>query len=173
MSAAWFADTGLDLDTLDQLQADGYSQLVLPATSVTSTPTNGSTAEPFQLTTSHGTGMTAMATDADVVDRFTDDPGDPVLAAHQLVAELAQIYYEKPNDDTPRAVVANAPASWSDDPAFVSALLGALVDNPIIEPVTTSGLFTAFPSTSSCHTQCKLSGPVSGGTLPAATRTLN
>ena len=43
--------------------------------------------------------MTALATDSDVVARFTDDPGDPVLAAHQLVAELAQIYYEKPNDD--------------------------------------------------------------------------
>jgi hypothetical protein len=164
----WFADSGLDLSTLDQLQANGFSQLILPAASVTSTPSNGSAAEPFQLTTSHGTGMTAMATDGDLVARFTDDPGDPVLAAHQLVAELAQIYYEKPNDDTARAVVAEPPPGWSDNPAFVSALLGALADNPIIEPVTTSELFAAFPSTSSCHTQCKLSGPVSGGTLPAA-----
>jgi hypothetical protein len=165
---AWFADSGLDLDTLDQLQADGYSQLILPAANVMSTPSNGSTAEPFVLTTSHGAGVTAMATDSDVVARFTDDPGDPVLAAHQLVAELAQIYYEKPNDDTPRAVVAVAPASSSDDPAFVSALLGALADNPIIEADTTSALFAAFPSPGSCHTQCKLSGPVSGSTLPAA-----
>jgi hypothetical protein len=165
---AWFADSGLDLDTLDQLQSDGYSQLVLPAASVASTPANGSSAEPFQLTTSHGAGMTAMATDGDVVARFTADPGDPVLAAHQLVAELAQIYYEKPNDDTPRAVVAEAPAGWSDSPAFVSALLGALANNPIIDAVTTSGLFGAFPSPGSCHTQCKLSGPVSGATLPAA-----
>ena len=43
-------------------------------------------------------------------------PGNPVLAAHQLVAELAQIYFEKPNDTTPRAVVAVAPTGWADQP---------------------------------------------------------
>ena len=44
--------------------------------------------------------MVAMASDDDLAARFTSDPGDPVLAAHQLVAELAQLYYERPNDIT-------------------------------------------------------------------------
>ena len=44
--------------------------------------------------------MTAMASNADLASRFTGPSSDPVLAAHQLVAELSQIYYEKPNDFT-------------------------------------------------------------------------
>ena len=39
-----------------------------------------------------------MASDDDLTARFTSDPGNPVLAAHQLAAELAQLYYERPND---------------------------------------------------------------------------
>ena len=97
-------------------RTEGYSQVVLPAGSVPSSPTDGSAAEPFQLVPTHGSAVTALASDSDLAGRFTADPGDPVLAAHQLVAELAQIYYEKPNDDTARAVVAVAPPGWSDRP---------------------------------------------------------
>ena len=46
--------------------------------------------------------MAAVASSADLTARFTGAPGDPVLAAHQLAAELAQIYFEKPNDITAR-----------------------------------------------------------------------
>ncbi len=54
--------------------------------------------------------MTAIASSAALSARFTASTVDPVLAAHQLVAELAQIYYEQPNDDTARAMVAVAPS---------------------------------------------------------------
>ncbi len=51
---AWISDRGLDTTALDQLQADGYSQVIMPAGSVSSPPTNGSTAKPFVLATSGG-----------------------------------------------------------------------------------------------------------------------
>ena len=54
-----------------------------------------------------------MASDDDLTSRFTSDPGNPVLAAHQLAAELAQLYYERPNDISVRAVMAVAPTSWT------------------------------------------------------------
>jgi hypothetical protein len=164
----WFTNTPVDASTLAQLGTDGYSQVVLPAGSVPSSPTDGSAAEPFQLVPTHGSAMTALASNSDLVGRFTADPGDPVLAAHQLVAELAQIYYEKPNDDTARAVVAMAPSGWSDSPEFVGALLGALAGNPIIEAVTTTDLFNTFTAPSACHNGCKLPPVTAGAGLPVA-----
>ncbi len=165
---AWITDDTLDNTALDQLQANGYSQVVVPSGSVASPPTNGSAVEPFTVVPGRGPAVTAVAASADLTQRFSGSPGDPVLAAHQLVAELAQIYYEKPNDDTPRATVALAPTSWSDDPAFVDALLDALTANPIIQPVTVSQLFAAIPTDTSCHQDCRLTGGGGAGGLPAA-----
>jgi hypothetical protein len=163
---AWITNDSLDGATLTQLESDGYRQVILPADSVSSPPTNGSTAEPFQISTAHGPPVTAMVSSADLSARFSGPPGDPVLAAHQLVAELAQIYYEKPNDPTPRAVVAVAPNDWSANPSFVDALLGALAVNPIIEPVTTTALFGTFAGPATCRSGCRLLSSNGGSGLP-------
>jgi hypothetical protein len=170
---AWIADDATDPAALAQLQADGYSHLILPSTAVSSTPTNGSAAESFVVDSSTGAAMTSFASSSDLATRFVRSNDDPVLAAHQLVAELAQIYYEQPNDDTPRAMVAVAPSSWSDDPAFVNALLDALTANPIIESVTTTELFDTFPATTNCRDSgCRLlAGGGTGGLPTAAIRT--
>jgi hypothetical protein len=164
---AWISNSPLDLATLTQLASDGYSQVVLPAASVSSSPVNGSTAEPFELATAHGT-MQALAANTDLASRFTGAPGNPVLAANQLVAELSQIYYEKPNDATPRGLVAVAPSNWTADPAFVSALLTALNGNPIVQAVTTSGLFGTFATTANCRSDCRLLPTTGHSGLPVA-----
>jgi hypothetical protein len=166
---AWITNDALDPTTLTQLSSDGFNQVILPAGSISSSsPTDGSTAEPFPLAGTRGTTMTAMASNADLASRFTGPSSDPVLAAHQLVAELSQIYYEKPNDTTPRAVVAVAPNDWVPDPAFVTALLGALAGNPIIQPVTASGLFDAVGAPIPCRDGCRLVGGATGTQLPVA-----
>ena len=106
--------------------------------------------------------------------RFAGPAGNPVLAAHQLLAELAQVYYEQPNDDDPRAIVAVAPTTWPDDPAFVDALLGALDGNPIIQSVTASNLFATFTDTAglsgSGAGRCR-AAPGPAVSRPAAIRT--
>jgi hypothetical protein len=164
---AWITNDALEPATLTQLASAGFNQVILPAAGVSSSPTDGSTAEPFPLAATHGPPMTAVASNGDLASRFTGAPGDPVLAAHQLAAELAQMYYEKPNDTTPRAVVAVAPNDWVADPTFVTALLGALAGNPILQPVTASGLFDTVGAPTSCHDGCRLlGGPGSG--LPVA-----
>ncbi len=162
---AWITTDGLDDDALSQLEVDGYDQVVLPASSLSSSPTNGSAAVPFVLAPGHGASMTAVASSADLSARFTGSPGNPVLAAHQLVAELSQIYYEKPNDETPRAVVVVPPSTWSDNPAFVDALLGALDNNPVVEPVRVDQLFASF-APASCRDGCRLVGDPGGVGLP-------
>lgn len=149
----WISDDGLDGAALAQLRTDGYSRVIVPAASVSSSPTDGSAAVPFVMSSNTGAAMTAFA--STLSTRFVHPTNNPVLAAHQLVAELAQIYYEQPNDDAPRAVVAMPPRGWTDDPAFVAALLGSLVGNPIIQPVTTNQLFDTFPNATVCHVGCR------------------
>jgi hypothetical protein len=164
---AWITGDGLDAATLTSLAAAGYSRVVLPSAAVTGSPTNGSTAQPFAVG-SNRAPMTALASSADLAARFTGNPGNPVLAAHQLVAELAQLYYEKPNSVTPRAVAVVAPTAWSADHAFADALLGSLDSNPIVEPVTISTLFALFPTVASCRTGCRLVPPTGVAGLPTA-----
>jgi len=166
----WIADTPLDTGTVTALAADGFGQVVLPAGDLSSAPAEGSTTQPFPLGGVRGSGVTAMASDDDLAARFTSDPGNPVLAAHQLVAELAQLYYEQPNLITPRAVLAVAPTGWAVDPAFVDALLGALDGNPIVLAQTTSQVFGLFPQPAPCRTTCRLTGAVTGGLPVGAIR---
>jgi hypothetical protein len=166
---AWVTNDALDSGSIGQLATLGYSQVVLPSAGVNTPPADGSATEPFSLSTAHGHQVTAITSDADLSARFAGSATTPVLAAHQLLAELAQIYYEKPNDSTPRMVVAVAPNGWKDNPTFVAALLSALVDNPIIEPVTTKNLFAAFGPAAACRDGCRLQNVGSGGApLPVA-----
>ena len=152
----WITGDGVDTATVTALADDGFDRIVLPASQLTSIPTNGSTTAPFTLSGNRGVQVEAMAADDDLTSRFTSDPGNPVLAAHQLVAELAQLYYERPNGLTPRAVMAVAPTTWNDDPIFVDALLGALNGNPVVQAVTTGQLFSQFPTPATCRSGCRL-----------------
>ena len=164
---AWITGGGLDPATIGTLTSDGFQQVVLPASQLSAIPTYGSTTAPFVLNGARGSTVRAMAADDALTSRFSSHPGNPVLAAHQLVAELAQLYFEAPNGITPRAVMAVAPPGWNDDPAFVGALLGSLNGNPLVQPVTTAQLFALFPNPATCRSGCRLRSGGSGG-LPVA-----
>ena len=163
--SAWITNDGVDPATLSLLETDGYRQLVVPSSSVPGAPTNASSAVPFPLSPSSGNPLVAVAADADLASRFTGAPGNPAVAASQLVAELAQIYFEKPNDNSPRIVAAVAPTGWADDPTFVATLLGALDGNPLVQPVTAATLFTVVP-TGTCRTACRSAVGAGADALP-------
>ncbi|HEX3563794.1 MAG TPA: DUF6049 family protein [Acidimicrobiales bacterium] len=167
-AGAWITNDPVDDATLAQLQTQGYNQMVIPASDVTSAPTpsaGGSTAAPFTIASAHGAAFTALTADADVSSRFAADPGDPVLAAHQLLADLAQIYFEGGNTQSVRGVAAVPPTNWTADPAFVKTLLGGLAtQNPVVQAVTVTQLFQALSTPVACKTQgCKLAPPTSAG----------
>ena len=164
----WVAGGPVDGATLGALVQDGFQQVVLPSTAVSGVPGSGSTTQPFVLADGRGSSVVGMTAAADLTLRFVAAAGDPVLAAHQLVAELAQLYYERPNGTTPRAVVAAAPAAWTADPAFVDALFGSLGTNPLAEPVTLRQLFALFPTPATCRGGCRLAAPGGPGGLPVA-----
>jgi hypothetical protein len=167
-AGAWITNDPVDDATLAQLQTQGYNQVVIPASDVTSSPTpaaGGSTAAPFTIASAHGPSFTAITSDADVSGRFAANPGDPVLAAHQLLADLAQIYFEGGNTQSVRGVVAVPPTNWSANPVFVKTLLGGLTgQNPVVKAVTVTNLFQALGAPVACRTQgCKLTGAPKGG----------
>lgn len=165
---SWVTNGSLDTGTVDALDADGYRQVVVPPSAVSQPPANGSTAIPFTVSGSRDSQLVAVASNPDLTARFAAASSDPVLAAHQLVAELAQIFFEAPNADTPRGVVVVPPTDWSPSPAFTDTLLDALDSSPLLAPVTLAGLFAAVPASTSCHADCRLTFGSAGTALPSA-----
>jgi hypothetical protein len=163
----WVTGDGIDDATLAQLATAGYDQVVVPPSDVTSSPSTGSSAEPFTIDSPHGSAFTALASNADLTARFASDPGQPVLVASQLLAEMAQIYFEYPNGTAPRAILAVPPTGWVPDPTLVATLTAALASSQILEPVTVSNAFAAVGSPAPCDGGCRLES-TSGGTVPAA-----
>jgi hypothetical protein len=173
-SAPWITNDGLDDNTLAQLAAVGYNQLILPPADVSSSPVNGSGAEPFTINSTHGSSFEAITSNADLATRMTAHPGDPVLAASQLLGELAQIYFEYPNLSSARAVVAVPPTGVTPNPSMISTLLTDLSNNPFVQGVTTADLFQTLSTPAACHGGCKLTSSSSSGSstnsgLPAGT----
>jgi hypothetical protein len=71
-----------------------------------------------------------------------------VLAAHQLLADLATIYEDQPGAG-PRGVVLLAPRSWTPDRQFVRAVVAGLTGPdalPVTSPVTLDTFFDTVPN---------------------------
>lgn len=166
----WVAQAPLDGAALVQLAPD-YGHVVVPATSVSGPGSEFTVTQPFTLSSGHGPGPAAAVTDQGLDALLTPRAGtDPVLAAQQMLAELALVYYERPNltgadgAPAPRGVVAAAPAAWAPDPTFVTALLAGLKGNPVVEPVTLDQLFAQVPI--GADGQATVRRPVAPGTAP-------
>ena len=115
----------------------------LAATQGGGTPTLG---QPFDLVLGRGQSVVAAAADPSLTAHFAAAARDPVLAANQLLADLALVHYEAPgSSEAPRGLVAVPPAGWQPDAAFDQTLLAGLTANPNVRPVTLSTFFTTVP----------------------------
>lgn len=128
----------------------GLCDLVLPLSNLTTSPSAQTISAPLGV--SNGAASCAHGTTVAV-----SDPGyaaivaaatSPVLAAHQLIADLAQTYFENPNSSATRGVVV-APRAWSTSAAFVATLESGLRANPMLQPVMLSSFFSAPAATDS------------------------
>ncbi len=93
-------------------------------------------AHPFSLQLTRTAHPAALAADSTLDGRFTAEPGDPVLAANQLLAGLSFVHFEDAFLTDPRGVVLVPPANWRAADAFVGTLLSGLAGNPALKPVT-------------------------------------
>ncbi len=183
----WIALGPLDGATVDELEADGAGPLVVAPSSLSTIASSTTPTDTFLLdagsVTSAGTaagtgvGTAAAQTGAGTTPVIAADSGlsadfssgnDPVLAAHRMLADLAEIYFDAPNATFARGVVAAAPEGWHANGAFLSALLAGLRTSPVAEPVTLSTLFSTVPGSSDSRVVRHLVTSAAAAPLPAA-----
>jgi hypothetical protein len=129
------------------LQVAGSSQAVVSDSDLA--PDNASPytfAQPFTLDLGHGSTIPALAADSALSARFTATPGNPALAAEQLLAGLSFVHFENTFLRSPRGVVVSPPPGWHPSAAFMDALLAGLSGNAALSPVTLDQLFTQVPA---------------------------
>ena len=137
----WVVNGPLDSSTLAFLLDHHVTSVIVPNADLSSYNSNVTFASDTWLQDGFSR-IRVMAADPQLSADFTvDEP--PVLAANQLLAEMAMIQTEQPGRS--RAVVAMPPAGWTVSPDFVATLLAGLNGNPLLRSVTASGLFSSLP----------------------------
>jgi hypothetical protein len=113
----------LDEDALEPLDDDLTRGLTL--------------ARPFVIEDARGDTLDAVAVDRSLTAHF--DADDPVLAAHQLLADLAVLHFDAPG--TRRGVAVRPPADWTPSEPFLTAAIDGLASSPLLAGVTVDELF--------------------------------
>ncbi|HUJ66738.1 MAG TPA: hypothetical protein VLX59_14430, partial [Acidimicrobiales bacterium] len=144
--AIWVIDGPVDPATISALVAAGATHLIVPDEDLSALPpsvTETTFARPTGLAVVGSPRLTVYGADTQITADFVrKEP--PVLAANQLLAELAMIQLETPG--IARGVVAMPPDGWLPDPTFVSTLLDGLQSHPLLASVSVSSLFTRVPA---------------------------
>ena len=142
----WVASGAVDAATVKGLRFRyvAASNLILPDTDLPpATEREATWSQPFTLSTGRGQEVTAAVSDTQLSSYFTSQPHDPVLAANQLLADLAVIYYELPSAPDTRGVIAVPPSDWDPNPGFVNALLSGLTGSPVVTTATLPEFFSS------------------------------
>jgi hypothetical protein len=140
--STWVVNGPLDGATLGVLMAHHATRVIVPDADLT--PLSSEIDRTFAHSTYldyGGSQLTVVGADTTLTADFTRNES-PVLAANQLLAELAMIYTELPNSDPPRGVAVMPPPVWVASADFVQTLLSGLAGNPLVSAVTASSLFS-------------------------------
>ncbi len=163
-NATWVMDGPVDDAMVLAAVAAGATRLVVPDSSLTALPasvTETTFARPTALTIPGGPKLAVYGADPGITADF-DSPEPAVLAANQLLAELAMIQLETPG--VTRGIAALPPAGWVPNPTFVATLLAGLRGHPLLGAVTASSLFSQVPVAPLVR---QLSSPAGGSPIPA------
>lgn len=159
----------VDAATLARLRDQQANRLVVPEAALTPISTRVTPTQPFELGDRQGSRPVAAAADAGLGRHFRGGR-DQVLAAHQLLADLAVLYLDAPGT-TARGVVAVAAHGWTPTTAFLDATLAGLATSPVVQPVTLDQFFESVPAATSGRRNQPLvrtlaPGQVSSASLP-------
>ncbi|MCU1451702.1 MAG: hypothetical protein JWP02_3872 [Acidimicrobiales bacterium] len=138
-SAAWVSEEPLDDASMARLRDRGITQVALPETSLTPLQSRLTLSRTYLLDAHQGRRQQAVSVDPGLAGHF-QNTGNQVLAAHQLLADLAVLYFDQPGGQQ-RGVVALTPRSWRPDKAFLETALAGLGDSPVVDPVSLTTLF--------------------------------
>jgi Family of unknown function (DUF6049) len=135
----------IDPETLDALIASGASEVVLPSSDLTTVTGRfaGPSVQTFKLAMAHGKTIEAVETNQTLQDELADRQNvSGVLAANQLLADMALISFEDPDASWSRGVVLSPDLGWDPPSGFLSTLLSGLAEIPVLEPVTLTDFFS-------------------------------
>jgi hypothetical protein len=141
----WLADDALDIASLETLAGHGFDRVIAPETSLLPVPDQRLTiTRPFVLV-GRQSRVQAASADPGLAAHF-DNRGNQSLLAYQMLADLMEVYLDRPGDTERRGVVAVPPRDWTPSRQFLDALTAGLTLSPIVEAVSVDTLFTAVPT---------------------------
>ncbi|GAC1479524.1 MAG: hypothetical protein NVS1B12_16870 [Acidimicrobiales bacterium] len=142
LGPTWAFDGPVDPDTLAFVRGLQINRVVLPESDLGPNPFRFTLAQPFEVADKDRSVVRAAVADAGLGAHFSDQT-DQVLAAHQLLADLTQIYEDAPGST--RGVVIETPRNWAPSGPFLEAWLSGLESSPLLTGVTLGGFFAAVP----------------------------
>jgi Family of unknown function (DUF6049) len=131
----------LDNDALVLLRDANVDQLIVNGEALVPRETDLTPARPFLLQ-SQARVATAVASDSGLTSLLTGDT-PPVLRAHQILAGLAVVATEEPNNA--RGVTIVNPSDWNAPPALLDTVLTGLRAHPLLAPVAVDQLIAEVP----------------------------
>ncbi len=138
-TSTWVGIDPLDTNALTKLRDRGFKRFVIPETSFTAITRSTTLARPFALSLGRNKGTMPVA-QADVgLSAHFEKNDEPVLRAHQLLADLAVIWNDLPAQT--RSVVVMPPRYWVPNVDFLNTYLAGLANSPLATPVTLDQLF--------------------------------
>jgi hypothetical protein len=162
-ASTWVVDGPLDDATWRALQQHGGTDLIVPDDELSQLPVlSRETTFALSAGLSGGGRSLVYGADAGLTADFSS-AGGPVLAASQLLAEMAMIQLETPG--LTRGVAVLPPPGWTVEPSFVATLLDGLQGHPLLAPVTASRLFSSVQPASVQRSLVSGSPPVTGATV--------
>ena len=148
-SRVYIATSPIGMHGLKALADDGVSRVVVPESNLQSSPSTAPAAAQWPYTLSapfriQGSSVEGVQADPGLAAHLSG-PGSSALRAQQLLADLAELYFDSPNYQQTRGVVLVAPQSWAPEAGFLGALLRGLVSSPIVTTVSIGQLFQTVP----------------------------
>jgi hypothetical protein len=138
----WVQDGPSSADALSMLRGAQFDRVVLPESALGASTSRFTVAQPFEVEGTDRTPIRAAVADAGLQEHFFTG-GDQALAAHQLLADLDQIYGDAPANA--RGVVLVTPRSWVPTAAFLDVWLNGLEQSPLLQPTQIDDFFDTVP----------------------------
>ena len=148
-AGTYVATTPIGSRGVAELAADGITRIVVPENNLESLPNSGPAAVQWPYTLSApfriaGSTIEGLQADPGLAAHLSA-PGSPALRTQQLLADLAELYFDSPDYPQERGVALVAPQSWAPDAGFLNATLQGLANSPIIKTVPLGQLFQTVP----------------------------
>ncbi|MDA8271389.1 MAG: hypothetical protein M0Z39_08285 [Actinomycetota bacterium] len=131
---------GLTSQTAATIFNLGISKIVLPDKYFQPFSEKFTLSKPFLISTNYSQNLTVLAEDGQLQSDIAAGTL-PYQGANQLSTDLAQIYFDQPNDSTPRVVSTLYQISNSEDAAKLDQILSDLTTSPFLKTVDLNSAF--------------------------------